>query len=69
MDIDGNKMWVISKDVWRVITINGHLNNSSTIVCSNANSTIRAKFDDAIDVVSESGNLFIYSMDKIMKQT
>ena len=63
MDIDGNKMWVISKDVWRVITINGHLNNSSTIVCSNANSTIRAKFDDAIDVVSESGNLFIYSKD------
>ena len=72
MDINGNKMWAISKDVWRVITLNGHLDKSSTVICSNANSTLRALFDDAIDVVQESGNLFAYSKDgpngKILKQ-
>ena len=72
MDINGNKMWAISKDVWRVITLNGHLDKSSTVICSNANSTLRGLFDDAIDVVQESGNLFAYSKDgpngKILKQ-
>ena len=62
MDIYGNRMWVISKDTWRVITLNGHLDSSSTLVC-NVSSAIRDKFDDAIDVVSESGNLYIYSKD------
>ena len=62
MDIYGNRMWVISKDTWRVITLNGHLSSSSTLVC-NVSSAIRDKFDDAIDVVSESGNLYIYSKD------
>ena len=67
MDLYDNKIWAISKDAWRVITLNnntnnGHLRDSTSKVC-NSSPGIRKSFDDAIDIVKEGSKLFIYSKD------
>ena len=60
MDIHGNKMWAISEDTWRVITLNGHLDKAATKICYPSSSILK-KFNEAIDVVTESGKTYIYS--------
>ena len=53
-------MGTISEDTWRVITLNGHLDRASTKICYPSSSILK-KFNEAIDVVTESGKTYIYS--------
>ena len=64
----GGKLLLISRDAWRVISLNNTGYFTSSIVCpDSANS--RQHFDDAIDVVKEGSDYYAYGKDgdKIFK--
>ena len=58
------KLLYITYYSWNVINVGNHFNGEMT-QCKNVTASIRGKFDRAIDVVSISGENFIFSKDGI----
>ena len=60
------KLWYITSRSWTVINLtNGHLEKASWKKCSNATATVLNRLNDAIDVVSISGNYYLFGKDGV----